>query len=269
MEFPFEERFKEYLKNEAFLADSTINDLTKDINRFFLYLKTNSNKVEININEISELDIKDYLGMLQIKKQIKNSTYNKILTHLNRYFVFLFENNLSNKIPTLSLKGLEKNPAPTSDINWTNKLINYLQNEDLSFYTRLTLLLLAHFYSIKEIIEPNFYKVLVNENWNDHELLFLHEFENFHSEFEELQQSKSLYLKQKINLSDPTMSLAGLHKILKKDSKKIDIPLKPSTLYQDAIISYIKNNQHLSDIDLCKNLRISKDSLNYYRSILK
>lgn len=270
MTFPFHQLFEQYLANEKFLAPSTIKDLTNDVERFFNYLNKNNTRYAHfhSISNIDEMDVKKYLGNLQIEKNIKNSTYNKLLTHLNRYFIFLFENNLTDTIPTISLKGLNrKNKSATIDkTDWTNNLQQYLQNDNLSFYARITLLLLAHYYTVSEIIQPEFYQVLKNEKWENFEKQFLKEYQKFHNPYEKLQRSKSIYLKQKINLANPTLSLAGLHKILKKDYNKIGIELKPSVLYQNAVITFIKNNQNLTDNQLCQKLKLSKESLNYYRS---
>ena len=42
MDFPYKERFINYLKNDRFLADSTIKDLTEDVQRLFNYLRENN-----------------------------------------------------------------------------------------------------------------------------------------------------------------------------------------------------------------------------------
>lgn len=269
MSFPYQERFTNYLASELFLADSTINDLVNDVERFFKYLRQeNSNYINNpSVLNLSELDVKEYLGFLQIQKNIKNSTYNKILTHLNKYFIFLFQNQLITSLPTLSLKGLTKNNSSQKLTDWTQNIELYLKDFQLSFYTRLTLLLLSHYYTITEIIEPSFYKVLTVENWNPTEKDFLNQFNHFHQKYEQLQQSKSLFLKEKINLAQPALSLAGLHKVLKKDQGKIDIELKPSKLYQSAVLDFINKNQTLTDDELCQHLRLTIESLAYYRTL--
>lgn len=271
MDYPFKKLFIDFLKNEQYLSSSTISDLSSDVARFFTFLKTNNTEYQkqLSIAAISTLDIKNYLSKLQIEKNIKNSTYNKILTHLNRYFIFLFEHELSNSLPTLSIKGIEKKKVKQHVIQpWTNKLTELLANQELSFYTRITLLLIAHYYTIKEIINPSFYQVLTDETWNESELIFLHQFEEFHQQFAKKQHSKAIYLKQKINIANPILSLPGLHKILKKDQAKVQFELKPSKLYQDAVLTYITNHQNYSDKKLCQNLHLTTESLNYYRSML-
>lgn len=272
MDFPFKNRFIHYLKNERLLADSTIKDLTEDVQRLFNYLRQNNLEYQSNadLNQITELEIKEYLSWLQIQWQIKNSTYNKILTHLNSYFIFLFQNGLTMTLPTIGMKGMKKkNPTSTTKeiINWTKKLPVYLVNEQLTYYTRMMLLLTAHYFTTAEFIQPDFYQQLYEVEWQTFEIEFLKHFATEHAAAVKLQHSKAIFLKERINLANPTLSLAGLHKILKKDQPKIDLLLKPSVLYQNAILNYIYHHQNLSDEHLMHNLRLSRKSLNYYRGL--
>ena len=165
MDFPYKERFINYLKNDRFLADSTIKDLTEDVQRLFNYLRENNPTYQstADLNQITELEIKEYLSWLQIQRQIKNSTYNKILTHLNSYFIFLFQNGLATTLPTIGMKGMKKSKSTSparEAINWTKKLSDYLANDQLAYYTRMTLLLTAHYFTTAEFIQPDFYQLL-------------------------------------------------------------------------------------------------------------
>ena len=270
MAFPFYKRFNRYLKNERLLAPTTIIDIDNDIERFFYYLRGyNSTYQQVaSVAALSEADVKEYLIRLQVQRAIKNTTYNKILTHLNIYFIFLFKNHLSSSLPTLNLKCLPKNKH--GDIvpqNWSTELVFYLNNSKLNFYTRLMLLLLAHFYTITEIIDPDFYHILANEQWNKSELNFLKKFEVFYKSNINAPYSHALFLKAKLNIANPSLSLPGLHKILKKDRSKIELPLKPTQLYQNAILNYIAEHQNETDIQLCEKMHLTLESLNYYRSL--
>lgn len=273
MDFPFHESFTEYLTNDRFLAESTIKDLTADIQRLFNYLRQHSSSYQKNpaLNQITDLDLKEYLGWLQIQKNIKNSTYNRILTHLNSYFEFLFQTGRSSSLPTIGLKGIKKRTSKalqTNIINWVDDLQSYLNNDNLSYYTRMMLLLTAHFFTATEFIQPEFYKVIPTINWNTFEQDFLVKFEKQHQINTKLQQCQSIFLKERVDISNPTISLSGLHKILKKDQPKISLTLKPSILYQQAVLKYIQDNQELTDYQLMKDIRLSRESLNYYRGLI-
>ena len=77
MSFPYEKRFILYLRNERFLEENTIADLTRDITRFFNYLKQNNPNYRdsLKVSSISSNDIKEYLNTLSITNNIKNTTY--------------------------------------------------------------------------------------------------------------------------------------------------------------------------------------------------
>ena len=131
----------------------------------------------------------------------------------------------------------------------------------------MTLLLTAHYFTTAEFIQPNFYQLLPEINWQPFETEFLKHFAKEHEAAVNLQHSQAIFLKERINLAKPTLSLAGLHKILKKDQPKVDLPLKPSVLYQNAILNYVHHHQNLSDERLMHDLRLSRESLNYYRGL--
>ena len=103
MAFPYEKQFRHYLTNKRVLADSTQQDICSDVERLFTHLRQFNLVYRLNpsLSNIEESDVRDYLNMLQVKREIKNSTYNKTLTHLNVYFTFLFTHNLSTSLPTL------------------------------------------------------------------------------------------------------------------------------------------------------------------------
>ena len=268
MSFPYEKRFILYLRNERFLEENTIADLTRDITRFFNYLRQNNPNYRdsLKVSSISSNDIKEYLNTLSITNNIKNTTYNKMLTHINTYFKFLFINNLSPVLPTLSIKGRKRTVNKATDLAWTEKLAEYLVNDDLSLYTRMTLLLISHFYTIKEILQKDFYQELNQIEFTDFEYEFINLFNEEIINLQQRQHTHDIFLKKRLDIVSPQLTLPGLHKYLKKDQKSIDIKLSPRELYQNAVCYFILNNQNLSDTQLIQQLRLEDlTSLNYYR----
>lgn len=267
MAFPYEKQFRHYLTNKRVLADSTQQDICSDVERLFAHLRQFNSVYRLNpsLSNIEESDVRDYLNMLQVKREIKNSTYNKTLTHLNVYFTFLFTHKLSTSLPTISLKGLKKETEQVVPLNWADELEDCLKNQQLTLYTRMVLLCLSHFYTISEIIQPGFYKVLASETFNSFEQTFIDEFNRGTSELKRRQNCEDLFLKQRINLLEPCVTLPGIHKYLKKDQKLTDLRLIPQKLYQANVLNFIKQNQQLVDADLCKAMHLAPDSLNYYR----
>lgn len=268
MSFPYEKRFILYLRNERFLEENTIADLTRDITRFFNYLRQNNPNYRdsLKVSSISSNDIKEYLNTLSITNNIKNTTYNKMLTHINTYFKFLFINNLSPVLPTLSIKGRKRTVNKTNDLAWTEKLAEYLVDDNLSLYTRMTLLLISHFYTIKEILQKDFYQELNKIEFTNFEYEFINLFNEEILNLQQRQHTHDIFLKKRLDIVSPQLTLPGLHKYLKKDQKNIDIKLSPRELYQNVVCYFILNNQNLSDTQLIQRLRLEDlTSLNYYR----
>lgn len=268
MSFPYEKRFILYLRNERFLEENTIADLTRDITRFFNYLRQNNPNYRdsLKVSSISSNDIKEYLNTLSITNNIKNTTYNKMLTHINTYFKFLFINNLSPVLPTLSIKGRKRTVNKINDLAWTEKLAEYLVDDNLSLYTRMTLLLISHFYTIKEILQKDFYQELNQIEFTNFEYEFINLFNEEILNLQQRQHTHDIFLKKRLDIVSPQLTLPGLHKYLKKDQKNIDIKLSPRELYQNVVCYFILNNQNLSDTQLIQRLRLEDlTSLNYYR----
>ncbi|SEM49631.1 Phage integrase, N-terminal SAM-like domain [Ligilactobacillus sp. WC1T17] len=267
MDFPYEKQFKTYLLHQRFLAENTMNDICQDVARLFKHLRgfNLSYRTNPSLSNIEEADILDYLNMLQVKREIKNSTYNKVLTHLNIYFEFIFTRRLSQTLPTAGIKGLKKEPDELLPLTWAANLEPLLADDSISFYTRMTLLCLAHFYTITEIIQKDFYQVLAKEDFTIAEQNFLTNYRTQMEHLQNLQDCHDLFLKQRINLADPRLTLPALHKYFKKDQPKIALPLKPQKLYQANLFHYLLNHQTLPDKDLCARLRLTPASLNYYR----
>lgn len=268
MSYPYQERFEQYLVRKM-LALTTITSYRHDLNDFFNYLRHfNFNYQEKpSVNLLQESDIRDYLSMLLIKRSAKYSTYNKVLSHLNRYFEYLFHENLIRSLPTLTLTGKQNFKPLIDSLNWSDKLESLLANNDLSFYTRLTLLLCAHFYPINEFLQPNFYTVLKKEKLNNFESNFMLQFHIFIQPLQQKQNTADIFLKQRFDPLSPQLTSPALHKYLKSDEPKCDFLLGPQKLYQNAVCQYLANHQHASDNELILKLRLTPPSLNYYRQL--
>lgn len=165
MDFPYTDRFSHYLKHDRLLADNTINDINHDVADLFNYLRHFNVLYQVNpdLDQLEETDIRAYFNMLQVERNIKNTTYNKVLTHLTTYFNFLFQNKLTTSLPTIGLKGLKRQTDDSLPLNWVDQLPLLLSDDSLSYYGRLVLLLTSHFYTVKEMLQPGFYQILDRE----------------------------------------------------------------------------------------------------------
>lgn len=269
MIYPYKEAFSLSLKNRP-LSESTILEYNHDLTDFFNYLLLfNDAYQETNqVETILETDVRQYLNMLQEKREIKNSTYTKVLSHLNGYFKYLFVHQINTHIPTLMLKGKKNTSSSIISFNWLLNFDSYLLNSDISYYSRLVLLMTRHFYKISEMLQPNFHVVFNQISFSETEKLFLTQFEVYIQRLQNLQQSNDYFLKLRKNVENPLLSLPGLHKFLKKDLQFIAPNASPSTLYQSAICFYILSNNMATDSELLDILRLDPSSLLYYRHLI-
>lgn len=272
MQIPYQDIFENMLRNQKTLEDKTINSILSDVDRFFEFTNNLHGKNHVKINDVDEIDVKAYLRFLIDDKQIKNSTYNKVLSHLNTYFKFIFSMKLSPNYPTLNIKGKGKHHSKLQSVptNWTKYLPEILLNSEISYYTRLTLLLLKNYYPIKDIIAPGFYRNLNSLQFTDAEAKFLKEFRTFITPLQEKQKTNDLFIKQRQqDISHPQLSLPALHKYLKKDQPLLDFDLSPKKLRQQVIIEYLTKNELASSEELIEFLHLEdKQSLRYYLNLM-
>ncbi|ANK59566.1 integrase [Loigolactobacillus backii] len=270
MSFPYQKSFNKYLQNKE-LAPITISEYQHTLTDFFDYLQQFNwaYQSDPDLNNILENDIRDYLTMLLNQRALKNDTYNKIMSHLNNYFKFLFTRELITNYPTVGLKGLPKERLTTTfQTDWLQELPELLQNEQLTFYTRAALLLLAKGFTVKEFLSPGFYQQLDLSKLTPSERQFWSEFQTYRQPFATLQASQDLFLKTRRDTDQPQLTLPGLHKYLKRDGNILKITLLPSKLHQGYLMYYIINHRELSDQELMAALRLDPASLAYYKKNL-
>ncbi|KRM18974.1 integrase recombinase xerD [Ligilactobacillus hayakitensis DSM 18933 = JCM 14209] len=271
MKIPYQEIFENMLRTQKTLENNTINSILSDVENFFKFINHLHNN-PVTIDKIEDIDVKAYLRFLIEDKQIKNSTYNKILSHLNTYFRFIFSMKLSPNYPTLNIKGKDKvsSKDELTTTNWTKYLPEILLNPEISYYTKLTLLLLKKYYPIKDIIAPGFYKKLDSISFSDIESKFLEEFFVFIAPLQKKQETNDLFIKQRQqNIAHPQLSLPALHKYLKKDQPMINFDLSPKKLRQEVILEYLSKNELSSSEELLEVLHLDdKQSLRYYLNLM-
>ncbi|AUJ32187.1 MAG: site-specific integrase [Liquorilactobacillus nagelii] len=259
--YPYQTVFENHLFQQK-LASSTILSYRHDLLNFFTAM---TNKLETTEpDQITTSDLREYFFQMKKAASITDTTYNKILSHLNQYFIFLFQANLISSLPTLSLKGAAIKSAAIMPINWSNQLPVLLSNSELSFYTRLALLLIAHFYAATEFLQPGFYLIWQIEKLTAAEQSFMQQFEKFHQPLCQRQNSSELFLKQR-HSNNPSLTLPALHKYLQRDQDQVAFPLTPQKLRTAAICNFLQKNRQLTNQTCCRQLHLDLNSLNYYR----
>lgn len=270
MDYPYQREFQRFLRQKH-LADLTVKTYDSSLTNLFNFLLANRPQFAAHpvLKNLSEADVRAYLDFLQTDKKITMTTYNKILSQLNRYFRYLFTHQLISTYPTLTLHGQAVAPNQRVSVKWLAKLDQILLDDHLHYYTRLVLLLSKHGYTVGEFLQPGFYQV-----WNQLDLTdqgekdFRQAFNDYIAPRQKLQNSPDLFLKQRFRPQDPRLSNAALHKFLRKDEEYIGFSLAPKYLHQSYVLTYLKAHRQASDHELERVLKIDPASLLYYKRLL-
>ncbi|UQS86568.1 phage integrase N-terminal SAM-like domain-containing protein [Nicoliella spurrieriana] len=266
--YPYQKNFELYL-HQVPLAQITIDEYSATLIDLFEYL-SNFNRGYQRDHRVSELfdrDVQQYMNMLVSERNITNTTYNKVLSHLNIYFKYLFTQDLTQKLPTLTLKGKERKTPASVSVKWLNELPVIIADDRIHIYTRLVMLLISKGYNLKEFLQPGFYHEFEQIQWSPSEQEFINKFKAFIGPIQIRQSSSDIFLKQRF-AGDPHITIQGIHKYLKPDEQKIGMQLKPSQLFQSYIVDYILKHPRLSDTELSEHLRLDMVSILYYRKLI-
>lgn len=265
--YPYQEAFDQYLKMQE-LAPLTITEYHSVLADLFNYLSNFNEgyRRDHRVTTLLDRDVEQYLAMLTNQRQVTPGTYNKMLSHINIYFKYLFTHDLIQHYPTLTLKGRSRETLKTPTTKWLYLMPDILENDELSYYTRLTLLLTRHFYTVTELLTPGFYRQLPSLQLDADEQRFWGAFQQFIEPIQLKQNSKDIFLKQRL-AGDPHLTSAGLHKYLKPDENLLGMSLAPTQLYQSAVVDYLLTHPTEKTSQLTQILRLDPQSLAYYQQL--
>ena len=265
--YPYQDAFNRTLRQRS-MAQATQDEYNATLTDFFKYLE-NFNPTyqrDHRVNQLQTPDVEQYLAMLVDARQIQNQTYNKVLSHLNVYFKFLFSHHWTPYLPTLDLKSKPKQAPQPLNYRWVDDLDQLLADGRLHVYTRLTLLLVAQGYPVQAFLQPHFTAKLDPHDWSPAAQRFLTELRAFLAPLQQRFQSNDWFLKQRA-AADPHLTLPGLHKYLKPDEAVVGFALSPTVLYQGYLVNYLRRHPQLSDREAVAALHLEPDSIDYYRRL--
>lgn len=266
-EYPYQDAFNRQLANRS-MAEATRDEYTTTLKDFFHYLE-NFNPTyhrEHRVNQLQTQDVEQYLAMLITARQIQNQTYNKVLSHLNIYFKFLFSHGWTPYLPTLDIKSKPKQAAQPVNYRWVDQLTTLLADDRLHIYTRLTLLLIAQGYPVQSFLKPGMTEQLTTTDWSPEVQPFLKEFRAFIDPLQQRFLCDDWFLKQRA-AADPHLTLPGLHKYLKPDEALVGFSLSPTVLYQGYLVNYLRRHPQKTDKEVIAALNLPPDSIDYYRRL--
>lgn len=268
--YPYQQPFENFLIQQG-LAPLTVATYATSLTSFFDFLRANRPAFahDPQVDAVTETDVRTFFNYLKDDRAATLATTNKVLSHLNRYFRYLFTHQLIHGYPTLTLHGALPRPAVKVSPKWVNQLDQLLESDQLHFYTRLTLFLSAKGYTVGEFLAPDFGQQLQRLTpQTKAEADFLAAFATFHQPLEELQGCADPFLKTRLNHDQPRLTNAGLHKYLKADESLTNFSLAPRNLHQGYVLNQLRLHRDWSDQQLMEVLRIDPASLLYYRRLL-
>lgn len=266
--YPYQTEFESHLKQNG-LASTTINQYHGDLRALFDYLMQNNTGFATapKLTNIFEHDVQDYLSYRLTHHTINPNTYNKLLSHLNNYFKWAFGHHFMQELPTLTMHGKTLAKPTKVTIKWLDELGEIVEDGQLSFYTRLSLLLINQGFTAAEFLQPGFYKTFATLQWKPFERQFIRAYQRFIAPLQAKQQSQDLFLKQRLDLEHPQLTLPALHKYLDADEERLGFSLSPRALHQAFIIVYLQRHRHDDNQTLAQALRLTPQSLRYYQEL--
>ncbi|HAT55386.1 MAG TPA: hypothetical protein DCW31_09160 [Lactobacillus sp.] len=266
--YPYQTNFEQHLKREG-LASVTIDQYHADLRALFDHLMhvNVGFAADPQLTNVFEGDVRDYLAYRLANHTINPNTYNKTLSHLNNYFKYAFSHHLMQELPTLTMHGKQLSKPTNVSVKWLDELGEIVEDGQLSFYTRLTLLLINQGFTASEFLQPGFYETFAKLQWKPFERQFIRAYQRFIKPLQSKQQSHDLFLKQRLDLEHPQLSLPALHKYLSADGQRLGFSLSPQALHQAFIIVYLQRHEHQDNNTLANTLRLTPQSLRYYQKL--
>ena len=112
-----------YLEFEENKKNNTVISIRKDLNNFLEYL---NKKNLVTLDKLDELVIKEYLTELKAIN-LSNSTYNRRLSSIKKFYKYLINNNLKEKGKEILIEGMKSDEKKLEYLNPDE--INLLREE--------------------------------------------------------------------------------------------------------------------------------------------
>ncbi|WP_283582783.1 phage integrase N-terminal SAM-like domain-containing protein [Limosilactobacillus difficilis] len=268
-QYPYQTSFELYLKSQQ-LSQATIITYSVTVAQLFKFLMANRPQALQNgPRSVNTADVRAYFDYLEAERRITLASYNKTLAQVNRYFTYLFTHQLSTQLPTLLLHGQQIAAKPELNLTWLGKMDAILMDNHLHHYSRLTLLLLGHGYTVKEFLQPGFYRVYRSMKPTfAREKDFRRDFAKFIKPLQDKQNSADIFLKKRFSPSSPNLTNPALHKYLKSDEEYLGFAISPAKLHQSYICWRIQQLHDKTDQEIEDILQLDPQSLIYFKKLL-
>jgi len=263
---PYLSGFNAYLKIRD-ISPKAHTEYMNSLNDFFTYtIQHNTDyKISEDIKDVHEMDVRLFKNFMMENLKLSPSTINKVISNLNVYFKYLFGIKKTPEIPTLNINSVTVPKQTDFPVEVFLRLPEYLKS-NLSIYTRLLILIISKGFNYKEALAPDFYKKFNQLEFNTDEQQFLSLYKTYVKPYRLFWNNDNLFLSRNKGANSPILTVAALHRDLKRDSDATGLDLSPKKLYTTFILLALSTKE-LSAIQLNALDALDTPSLLYYRRL--
>ncbi|QNQ82381.1 integrase [Lactobacillus sp. PV037] len=249
--YPYIKNFNEWCAGRN-LRPETVISINQSINYFWNYYRDTSSHPP-TLEDITGQDIRQFLVELEIRQNRSIQTINKYVTHLKKYFSFLYDHKLMPNYVLTDIKGYTFDRTPRFCLDWIDHLEEIVKNSAVSLDAKKILILIAHGYEPEKFLKLTLTRVKADKIITNS--LYL-------TTLSQPLIETDLIFHTKKGL--PITALTSLSRRIIPDREILNFNLTPGSLRLSYIYRLV-NDSSLSDDDLMKLLHVNRKNITYYR----
>ncbi|MBP2057961.1 site-specific recombinase XerC [Lactobacillus colini] len=250
-DFPYINNFNDWCSTRHLQAQ-TIQSINQSVNYFWNYYLTNANHTP-NLDELSSQDIRSFLVNLEVNENRSVQTLNKYITHLKKYFSFLYDHKLMPNYVLTDIKGHTFDRTPRFCLDWIDSLDKIIANEKVSLDTKKLLILIAYGFEPNKLLGLTIADVQGKINKKTYiDILSTPALPNLPQLIFHTKKGR------------PLSALPSLSRRILADRDTLNLDLTPGKLRLSYIYRLV-NDSSLSDDDLTNLIHCNRKTITYYR----
>lgn len=250
-DFPYIKNFNDWCSTRH-LRPQTVVSINQSVSYFWNYYLANSEH-EPTLDLLTGQDIRSFLINLEVSEHRSVQTINKYVTHLKKYFSFLYDHELMPNYVLTDIKGHTFDRTPRFCVDWIDHLDEIVASSKVSLDTKKLLILIAHGFKPEELLSlqvpdtltkvnnPTYQEILASPKLDGVEPLIFH-----------------------TKKGRPLSALPSLSRRILSDREILNLDLVPGKLRLSYIYRLV-NDSSLSDDDLTRLIDSPRKSITYYR----
>lgn len=250
-DFPYIKNFNDWCSTRH-LRPQTIHSINQSVNYFWNYYLANSSHAP-TLDELTGQDIRSFLVNLETNENRSVQTLNKYITHLKKYFSFLYDHKLMPNYVLTDIKGHTFDRTPRFCLDWIDHLNEIIASDKINQDTKKLLILIAYGFKPEELL--NLQVTDVEKKINNSTYLTI-------LSTPVLSDVPPLIFHTK--KGRPLSALPSLSRRILADREVLNLDLTPGKL-RLCYIYRLVNDSSLSDDDLIRLIDCNRKTITYYR----